>query len=414
LTTALLYLALFALGAAIAGQLNRGIYRLAWYPRLIGPWSPPHPQAPPRRPRDRVPVIGWWGLRREAPIHGAGYWVRPLLIELSAGAGFAALYWWEVQAAGLMPPAVPPPFDPRMLHAQYLAHVLLICLMIVATFIDFDEQTIPDSITLPGTLAGLVLMACWPAAALPVAATIGRRPVGVEPLLLTSPHPWPDWLNGPPGLAIGIACLTAWCLAIWPKTVTARRGVAKAVQYLLASMFRYPLWRLILGVLLIGAGLIFLVWLRGGAPWQSLLSALVGMAVGGGLIWAVRIVGRAALGKEAMGFGDVTLMAMIGVYVGWQSSLLIFFMAPFVAVIICLAQWALTRRRDIAFGPYLCGAALILLLGWSDLWHQRAQPVFSLGWLVPQVLFFCLILMAGLLSLWRIIEQILFRQRDGI
>ena len=54
------------------------------------------------------------------------------------------------------------------LLAQLTAHVILISCMIVATFIDFDEQTIPDAVTLPGTLAGLTLMALWPAAAPPV------------------------------------------------------------------------------------------------------------------------------------------------------------------------------------------------------------------------------------------------------
>jgi prepilin signal peptidase PulO-like enzyme (type II secretory pathway) len=190
--------------------------------------------------------------------------------------------------------------------------------------------------------------------------------------------------------------------------VTCRRGIVKAIQYLVVSMFRYPFWRLIVIVMFVGSGLISLVWLWGGAHWQSLLTALVGMAFGGGLIWAIRIVGGSALGKEAMGFGDVTLMAMIGVYVGWQPSLLIFFMAPFVAVAICLVQWIVTQRRDIAFGPYLCVSALLLIVYWDDMWHQRARPIFYLGWLVPQILFFCLILMAGMLWLWRLIERAIF------
>ena len=68
---------LFVLGCFFGAAINRGIYGLAWYPRPISPWSRPHPDAPPRRSWDRLPVIGWLGLRREADLHGAGFWVRP-------------------------------------------------------------------------------------------------------------------------------------------------------------------------------------------------------------------------------------------------------------------------------------------------------------------------------------------------
>lgn len=340
-------------------------------------------------------------------MHGAGYWIRPLLIELAAGAGFAWLYHWEIVAAGLLPPGALLPDDPAGLHAVFAAHILLISLMTIATFVDFDEKTIPDWVTVPGTLLGLALMACWPAAALPVA---NARAAGT--LLLTSPHPWAEWLDGPRGLAIGLACLIGWGLAIWPKTVTLRRGLVRGVRYLVVSMFRSPHWRLLASILVAACGLIALVWLAGDASWRSLLTALVGMAAGGGLVWAVRIVGQAALGKEAMGFGDVTLMAMIGVYVGWQSSLIVFFMAPFVAVVMCVAQWLLTRRRDIAFGPFLCGAALLLIVFWSRIWAQHARPVFQLGWLIPQVVMICLVLMAGMLGLWRIVEHGIFGPRS--
>ncbi len=42
------------------------------------------------------------------------------------------------------------------MHAQYALHVLLFSLMLVVSLIDIDEQTIPDEVTLPGTLAGAV------------------------------------------------------------------------------------------------------------------------------------------------------------------------------------------------------------------------------------------------------------------
>jgi leader peptidase (prepilin peptidase) / N-methyltransferase len=403
-----LYATIFVLGAALGGQLNRGIYRLAWHRRSIGPWSPPPPDAPPRSLGDRVPILGWWGLRREAPLHGAGFWVRPLLLELAAGAGFAALYWWEVTCGALLPRGVRPPFDWGLLHAQYVSHVTLLSLMLMATFIDFDEQTIPDAITVPGTLVGLIGMALCPLAAPPVAALAGPAKIGVAPLLFTSPHAWSSTLDGPSGLGIGLACFAGWGLALWPRTVTFRRGLVKAVQYFFVSMFRDPFWWLQVVLLLAGGAGIAVVWWWSGPHWSSLLSALVGMAFGGGLIWAVRIVGGSALGKEAMGFGDVTLMAMIGVYLGWQAALLVFFLAPFVAVVICLAQWLLTRRRDIAFGPYLCAAALVLILKWSPLWEERAKSVFYLGWLLPELLAGCLVLLGGMLYLWRITERALF------
>lgn len=411
----LLYVLIFGLGALLGGQLNRGIYRLAWDRRPIGPWSGPDADAPPRRLLDRVPIVGWLGLRREVPIHGRAFWVRPLLIELFTGVGFAALYWWEVHEAGLMPDRVPrASIGLWTLHAQYTSHVVLISLMIVATFIDFDEKTIPDTITVPGTLAGLVLMAAWPQAAppIPVLAVPVRFELGH--LQVASPAEWPRWLNELDGLWIGLLCFLAWCFAIWPKAVTMRRGLLKAVQYFFVSMVRWPLWWLIVVIAIAGSIGILAAWSFGAPWWPSLLTSLVGMAFGGGLIWSVRTVGGGALGKEAMGFGDVTLMAMIGAFLGWQASLMIFFLAPAVAVFICLLQWLLTGRRDIAFGPYLCVATLIMILYWSPIWDwdRGAREFFAMGWLVPQMLFCCLILMGGMLWLWRLIEGALFRGEE--
>jgi leader peptidase (prepilin peptidase)/N-methyltransferase len=106
-------------------------------------------------------------------------------------------------------------------------------------------------------------------------------------------------------------------------------------------------------------------------------------------------------------------MAMIGVFLGWQASLMIFFLAPFVAVAICLIQWTLTRRRDIAFGPYLCIAAVIMVLYWTLVWEVHAKRFFELGWLIPQILSLCMILLAGMLGLWRLIEGVMFGSRGG-
>jgi leader peptidase (prepilin peptidase) / N-methyltransferase len=400
---------LFVLGLA-AGQLaNWGIYALAWHWRPISPWQPPHAGAPPRRWHDRLPVIGWLGLAREAPLHGRGFWIRPLMLELACGVGLAWLYYWEVELSALAPPLVGVvPLSPAALHQLFASHALLFWLMLVATFIDFDEKTIPDEITVPGTLLGLALATLWPLSHLPVIVPLGAAALpGYGPLLLTSTHHWPAWLDTWRGAVIGSAIFAIWCLALIPALATLRRGWRKGMQYYFASMARESAWWKLLVLAALGSLAIVVVWWLGGESWRSLLTSLVGLAFGGGLIWAVRVVGWVALRKEAMGFGDVTLMAMIGAFLGWQACLVVFFLSPLAALFIAVAQWLLTRRRDIAFGPYLCLSAVAVVLYWPAVW-ERIGDVFAAGWLVPIALSACLLLMMGLLMLWRIAEQAMY------
>src|SRR6185295_3432257 len=103
---------------------------------------------------------------------------------------------------------------------------------------------------------------------------------------------------------------------------TLRRGWGKAVQFYLASFFRVYLFSffwgrawMIYGVAyLSGLGLMYRAWQGGGMLWPGILHSLCGLAIGGCIVWAVRISGTLALKKEAMGFGDVTLLAMIGAF----------------------------------------------------------------------------------------------------
>ena len=58
-------------------------------------------------------------------------------------------------------------------------------------------------------------------------------------------------------------------------------------------------------------------------------SAWLGLIVGAGLTQFVRKTAGFVFRREAMGFGDVTLMGMIGAFMGWQAAVLTFFLAPF-------------------------------------------------------------------------------------
>jgi leader peptidase (prepilin peptidase)/N-methyltransferase len=124
---------------------------------------------------------------------------------------------------------------------------------------------------------------------------------------------------------------------------------------------------------------------------QGFWMGLLGLLVGAGLTQLVRLVGSTVLRREAMGFGDVTLMGMIGVFLGWQAAIMAFFLGACFGLI--HAVWKLTiyvkkwlRRqklssadRELPFGPYLSMGALALVLSWHWLWISPgpAREAFS-------------------------------------
>ena len=98
--------------------------------------------------------------------------------------------------------------------------------------------------------------------------------------------------------------------------------------------------------------------------------------------------------REAMGFGDVTLMAMIGAFLGWQGAVLAFFVGSFFGIVEAsgklfvkikklLAKQKLSQLdRELPFGPYLSMGAIALVLSWRWFWPGFAKGLFAtLYWL---------------------------------
>jgi leader peptidase (prepilin peptidase)/N-methyltransferase len=85
----------------------------------------------------------------------------------------------------------------------------------------------------------------------------------------------------------------------------------------------------------------------------SLLAGVAGAAVGGGVVLLLRQVGTWIARREAMGLGDVKFMAMCGLMLGPGQVLLAMWAAVLVAALAGVAIWAVTRNREIPFGPYL-------------------------------------------------------------
>jgi leader peptidase (prepilin peptidase)/N-methyltransferase len=94
----------------------------------------------------------------------------------------------------------------------------------------------------------------------------------------------------------------------------------------------------------------------------GLAASVIGMGIGAGIIYAAAVFGKALFRKEAMGFGDVKFMGMVGAFIGWQGALLTFFVACILGAVVGITL--LIRRRDthIPFGPYLAAGALLVML----------------------------------------------------
>jgi leader peptidase (prepilin peptidase)/N-methyltransferase len=112
------------------------------------------------------------------------------------------------------------------------------------------------------------------------------------------------------------------------------------------------------GGLILGLGLS----LHGGAP--TFVTAVLGAGVGMGVLWAVRIIGGWVFKEEAMGLGDVFMMAMVGSFVGWKGVLLTIFAGALFGTAASLPQVITRRRRVVPFGVYLAvGAAVTFVFG---------------------------------------------------
>ncbi|MBF0619933.1 MAG: prepilin peptidase [Candidatus Omnitrophica bacterium] len=99
--------------------------------------------------------------------------------------------------------------------------------------------------------------------------------------------------------------------------------------------------------------------------WQALLQSVLGVIVGGGSIYLMGAIGEWIFKKEAMGGGDVKLLAMIGAFMGWKMALLTFFIAPFFGAVVGIIEKIRTKESAIAYGPYLVMGALVSLF-WGN------------------------------------------------
>jgi leader peptidase (prepilin peptidase)/N-methyltransferase len=284
----------FLAGAAVGSFVNVCVYRIPWEKSIIWPDSRCPRCLSAIQARDNLPILGWLFLKGKCRNCHLPISARYPAVEALVALLFVGAYLVDVAAVG-----------DQLLHGDEIVqamaragyHQILLAFLTVATFIDYDLFVIPDEVTVPGMLVGVLFGAVFP------------------------------WLRPVPAVATSF-----------------------------------------------GSGL--------GV-------GLIGLVVGGLLVWVVRFLGSIAFRKEAMGFGDVTFLAMIGAFLGWQGAVLTFFLAPFFGL--AHALWkviALVAKKvagvtttgadhELPFGPYLSMAAATLVLCWPWLWPRWAGPLFD-------------------------------------
>jgi len=102
----------------------------------------------------------------------------------------------------------------------------------------------------------------------------------------------------------------------------------------------------------------------------TLPGAVLGAVAGAGVMVALAAFGRLLFGREALGMGDVKLVAAIGAWQGAHPALLLtVFLGSLLGSVVGIGSMVVRGRERYAklpFGPYLCAGALVAWL-WGDI-----------------------------------------------
>lgn len=382
----------FAFGAIVGSFLNVVILRMPAGENLIRPAS--HCPKCNRRLKwsENMPVVGWLWLRGRCRGCGCHISIQYPLVEAMMGLLFALFFvicylvrptapyigqivpaWWATQG-----------FDRTW--PWFFLYLCMFSSLTAMTVIDARTYMIPIQLTWAVTIPAFVVHALapiWPAGAF--ASRLGSSIVLRNwTLPLVGPEGFGAGLGGVIGILLGVTLLRSGNL---------RHSFLDFAHYVGEDddITAYPHprreleWEFdFLGLVL--AGVIIGWWCGhhwvmsgGGAPppfplpLQALGGSLVGYLCGGGLIWGIRLLGTLAFGKEAMGLGDAHLLACVGAVLGWIDPILIFLIAPFLAIAWMLVTSVMGRllggfRQVLPYGPWLALATLVVVFG--DRWLE--------------------------------------------
>jgi leader peptidase (prepilin peptidase)/N-methyltransferase len=112
-------------------------------------------------------------------------------------------------------------------------------------------------------------------------------------------------------------------------------AMTDAREYIIPNEFTYG-----------GMALALLLSVPGGP--RELVDSLQGIIFGAGFLYLIGALGSFLARRDAMGGGDVAMMAMVGGFLGWQSVLATIFIGACIGVVLYLVSLALARQRQPA------------------------------------------------------------------
>lgn len=377
---------LFLFGACIGSFLNVVICRMPRGESIVLPGS--HCLACGRSIRwhDNIPLLSWVILRGRCRFCGVSISPRYLIIEFLTAVLVVGLY-----------------VALYMLHLRentgefldswpfFVAHAALLCGLLACSVIDIRYWLVPLEVCWFVSAVGIVSNTLSPVPNLvpPVNPTLGGICVGASVGLVLAnlllrrgwilpsfidaegrpdnpmDHP-PVPLDEPPPSPKQEKAKPKQVAITSAHGVNPRREILREVLFLLPVLLGgATAWAMLTYWPTARQGWLDLHALAGGRVGlhlHGLFGSVFGFFVGGGLIWAMRIFGTLGFGKEAMGLGDVHLMAAVGAVTGWIVPTMAFFLAPIFGLLWALYLLARRGQVELPYGPWLSAGALAAIL----------------------------------------------------
>lgn len=348
----------FAIGASIGSFLNVVIYRVPLGLSVNEPKRSFCPSCKTQIPMHyNVPLLTWLMLRGRCKWCSEPIAFRYFLVELLTGVVFFCLWQATLEPLGIL---------------GVVAMWVLAALLISATFIDFDHFIIPDSITIGGAVAGVIFSL-------------------IVPALHDQTSWWRGGIESLIGAAAGFALIYLVVLMGKMAFGKIRHEFAEPVGFEISQPGGedQPI------IIRIGeheydwGDVFFRKWDRletdatelafDDCPrdFESFVVVGDGFLVDGERVEVEDVkkvsgkLTRAVVPREAMGFGDVKFVAMIGAFLGWESTLFTLFVASIVGAVVGLIQKFVVREewtRPLPFGPYLALGAFVWMFTGPALW----------------------------------------------